>query len=59
MGYIGSSEGSGDGVRIPLGAVARPSGLDLSADEAVALPALLIDSPFTISGRRASMPAPA
>ncbi|HUO93162.1 MAG TPA: exopolysaccharide biosynthesis polyprenyl glycosylphosphotransferase [Rhizomicrobium sp.] len=43
MGYIGSSEGSGDGVRIPLGAVARPSGLDLSADEAVALPALLID----------------
>jgi Undecaprenyl-phosphate glucose phosphotransferase len=43
MGFIGGHEGSDDGMRIPLPIAARPPGLDISADEAVSLPALLIE----------------
>src|SRR5271167_619215 len=43
MGFISGNESSEDGVRIPLHALPRASGLDISADEAVSLPALLID----------------
>ena len=43
MGFIGGHEDSGEGVRIPLPALPRAPALDISADEAVALPALLID----------------
>jgi len=43
MGFIGGHESSGEGVRIPLPALPRAPALDISADEAVALPALLID----------------
>lgn len=43
MGFIGSHESSSEGVRIPLPTLPRAPRLDISADEAVALPALLID----------------
>ena len=43
MGFIGGNESSSEGVRIPLSTLPRAPGLDISADEAVALPALLID----------------
>jgi Undecaprenyl-phosphate glucose phosphotransferase len=43
MGFIGGNEGSGEGVRIPLPTLLRTPGFDISTDEAVALPALLID----------------
>jgi undecaprenyl-phosphate galactose phosphotransferase/putative colanic acid biosynthesis UDP-glucose lipid carrier transferase len=43
MGFIGGSETSGEGVRIPLHALPRASRADISADDAVSLPALLID----------------
>ena len=43
MGFIGGHESPGEGVRIPLPTLPRAPSLDISADEAVALPALLID----------------
>jgi undecaprenyl-phosphate galactose phosphotransferase/putative colanic acid biosynthesis UDP-glucose lipid carrier transferase len=43
MGFIGGNETSGEGVRIPLPAMSRVTAFDISADEAVALPALFID----------------
>jgi Undecaprenyl-phosphate glucose phosphotransferase len=43
MGFISGNESSGDGVRIPLPTLPHAPGLDVSANEAVALPALLID----------------
>ncbi len=43
MGFISSNESSGDGVRIPLPALPNAPRLDISGDEAVALPALIFD----------------
>ncbi|HTV30865.1 MAG TPA: exopolysaccharide biosynthesis polyprenyl glycosylphosphotransferase [Xanthobacteraceae bacterium] len=43
MGFIGGHESSGVGVRIPLSAMPRAHALDVSADDAVSLPALLVD----------------
>jgi Undecaprenyl-phosphate glucose phosphotransferase len=44
MGFVSGRNNSEDGLHIPLRAMPRaPGGLDISADEAVALPALFVD----------------